>query len=147
MSFSGAPPQYEQNPGLKPGDFDPNSPGGIYTGSVAPPPTDTYQGGYSASQGGEYHDPANPAWLQENPVQQMAPQQPQYIDGQAPKEGMCQRIGPKFFACLCYLFGIVGAIIAIIVEKRDAYILANAWQSVFVGIPCIIICLCFSWFR
>ena len=30
---------------------------------------------------------------------------------------------------------------------KDAYILANAWQSFFVAIPCVIICLCFSWFR
>lgn len=26
------------------------------------------------------------------------------------------------------------------IERHDAYILANAWQSVFIGIPCIIIC-------
>lgn len=30
-------------------------------------------------------------------------------------------------------------------ERRDPYLLANAWQSVFVGIPCVIICFCFVW--
>ena len=44
----------------------------------------------------------------------------------------------------CHLF-LIGGIIGVLIEKKDAYILANAWQSIFVGIPCIIICILFSW--
>jgi uncharacterized membrane protein len=35
--------------------------------------------------------------------------------------------------------------VGIIIERRDVYILANAWQSTFVGIPCVIICFIFVW--
>lgn len=147
MSYSGEPGQYS----------DRNN---VY---VAPVPQDTYQGGYSPSQPSQDDDFNNPtttqpSWLQDPPLPQMDPQPPQQQQNQQPTPGFgndqgygqpstsfCGRFGPKVLACLCYFFGIIGGVVGVVFEKKDAYVLANAWQSVFVGIPCCLICLCFSW--
>ncbi len=57
----------------------------------------------------------------------------------------CQRFGVKFLSCVCYFFGILGAIVTLVIERHNAYLLANAWQNLFVSIPCMVVCLFFAW--
>lgn len=91
-------------------------------------------------------DPSAPAWAKEAPLPRAtwgdAPP-PEHHHEQGP--GCCARLGAKALSCLVYLFGILGAIVALVVEKHNAYLLANAWQCLFVSIPCIAICLMFAW--
>lgn len=49
-------------------------------------------------------------------------------EGGFTEKSCCERAGVKALSCLVYLFGILGAIICLFVEKRNAYLLANAWQ-------------------
>jgi uncharacterized membrane protein len=93
-------------------------------------------------------DPNAPAWLKgemgmqpkANWVEPMPP-----ITGHTAGASCCSKFGLKALSCLVYFFGIISAIICLFVEKHNAYLLANAWQCLFVSIPCIVICLFFAW--
>ncbi len=98
------------------------------------------------------NDPNAPAWLKQEATRNMeGGLQPKAQWIEASQEGhhsgktCCQRFGVKFLSCVFYLFGILGAIVTLVIERHNAYLLANAWQNLFVSIPCMVVCLFFAW--